>query len=703
MPPQVGEPLGPVNPNQSGEPGPSPSWIRGRWLGLPAVFLLLTVHFVLALSAVWHKSNTFDEPVHMMSGYTYWKTGGYRFDLEAGVLTTRVISLPLLLGDCSLPSPDHRAWRGDGNALACQFLFGEPGNDAAVMLRLSRSLMALVSVAFGLAIYLWSRRLFGPEGGILSLALYAFCPVFLANGPLAAGDMIPSLFFLLALWAYGALLQKVSPFTLLAGSLATAGLLMSKMSAVLVLPMLLALLVIRLIDGRSLALRFGKSVEISSRWRRAAVLAGATLVLALAVYALIWAAYGFRYSASNPAAPMGSRFELPWEIVLRNPGSVTTGVEFARDHRLLPEAYLFGFASTFNRLLGGGGFMNGHYSVTGWWSFFPYAFAVKTPIPIFVVVLLAAVAAARGWVSEKAAGRASLPRAAWEAFLRTAPLWVLLAVYWGFAVTSTKNIGVRHVLPTYGPMLVLAGAAGLWLRGKGRVIRIVLAAVVVALVVEVAAVWPNYLAYFNAFAGGPSNGYRHLVDSSLDWGQDLPALKDWLGRQLPRERAGTTVYLSYFGASSPDYWGVKAERLPGFIDVDMGLHHSVFVNLPLKPGIYCVSASLVEACPYTPGAWRISYETKYQDLLAQARVFLDADAQTRDALVRNRGQEYWGQLLWQCSKWTGARMYSFLRHRAPDDSAGHSILIYRVGEEEIRRIQYGPPFELILNADEIAP
>src|SRR6185312_15706987 len=39
--------------------------------------------------------------------------------------------------------------------------------------------------------------------------------------------------------------------------------------------------------------------------------------------------------------------------------------------------------------------------------------------------------------------------------------------------------------------------------------------------------WPNYLAYFNQLIGSHTNAYRHLVDSSLDWGQDLPALKRW--------------------------------------------------------------------------------------------------------------------------------------------------------------------------------
>ena len=64
---------------------------------------------------------------------------------------------------------------------------------------------------------------------------------------------------------------------------------------------------------------------------------------------------------------------------------------------------------------------------------------------------------------------------------------------------------------------------------------------------------PNYLAYFNQLAGGPSQGYKHLADSSLDWGQDLPALKKWLDGQGLQQPGGSGVYLSYFGTARPEY------------------------------------------------------------------------------------------------------------------------------------------------------
>jgi len=71
----------------------------------------------------------------------------------------------------------------------------------------------------------------------------------------------------------------------------------------------------------------------------------------------------------------------------------------------------------------------------------------------------------------------------------------------------------------------------------------------------------DYLAYFNQVAAGPKNGYKHLVDSSLDWGQDLPALRSWLAQNPDRFGTGQR-YLAYFGTALPEWYGIKATSLP---------------------------------------------------------------------------------------------------------------------------------------------
>ena len=69
--------------------------------------------------------------------------------------------------------------------------------------------------------------------------------------------------------------------------------------------------------------------------------------------------------------------------------------------------------------------------------------------------------------------------------------------------------------------------------------------------------WPDYLAYFNEFIGGPRNGYHWLGDSNVDWGQDLKGLKRFMV-QHGIDRIG----LSYFGTADPAHYGIEYEYLP---------------------------------------------------------------------------------------------------------------------------------------------
>src|SRR6185295_12518362 len=104
-------------------------------------------------------------------------------------------------------------------------------------------------------------------------------------------------------------------------------------------------------------------------------------------------------------------------------------MQFARDHRLLPEAYLYGFAFSLWHTSSRRAFLNGDYREGGWWYFFPYSLLVKTPLPLFI--LLAAAAAVAAKISRSSG--AAAPHVAdqiKDIGYNTIPLWVLLAVYW---------------------------------------------------------------------------------------------------------------------------------------------------------------------------------------------------------------------------------------------------------------------------------
>ena len=72
-----------------------------------------------------------------------------------------------------------------------------------------------------------------------------------------------------------------------------------------------------------------------------------------------------------------------------------------------------------------------------------------------------------------------------------------------------------------------------------------------------AAVYPHYLTYFNEIAGGPKDGYKWLLDSNYDWGQDLTGLKRYMDKNGIGE-----ISLSYFGRGYADYYGIRYEVLP---------------------------------------------------------------------------------------------------------------------------------------------
>ena len=135
-------------------------------------------------------------------------------------------------------------------------------------------------------------------------------------------------------------------------------------------------------------------------------------------------------------------------------------------------------------------------------------------------------------------------------------LWIVM--YWYLSVRANLNIGVRHLLPTYGfVFILLAGqltAVGNRLKAIGhnkklKAYNLLLIALFSWYVIENIQVYPYYLTYFNQLAGGPSGGYRYVVDSNLDWGQDLKRLSDWVEKNNISK-----IYFDYFGWADQNYY-----------------------------------------------------------------------------------------------------------------------------------------------------
>ena len=719
-----------------------------------AAGLILVFFWIGLLAGLRDKGLAYDEIVHAAAGYSYWKFDDYRLNPENGNLPQRLMALPLVLSRYAFPSVQSEPWRKSEEWVLADRWFHRSGHDAAEMLRRGRAAAALFAVALGALVWFCARRLFGPAGGMLALGAFVLNPTVLANGGLMTSDMAAALFFLaspLCLWAA---LQRLSLGRVALSGLAMGALFLSKMSAPLILPIFLVLAAVRLLDGRPWPARFGLNRELARRGGKAVALVALAAAHLVIVFAMAWAFYGFRFSAFAPAVsgpPGTDQLALPWNEVLQQatpdipPAAPAARVfSFARGHRLLPEAFVYGYAYSWRFSHERGAFLNGEYSVRGWRRFFPYTFLVKTPLAWLAILVLAVAAAwARWWRGSRALAQIR------SSVYATLPLRALLVCYWTAAIFSHVDIGHRHILPIYAPLFVLCGSAALWPVGARRwrihPAHAALAVLVVVLGLETAWRFPNYLGYFNGLVA-PADGYRHLVDSSSDWGQELPALK----RYIAGHPSASPRYLSYFGSGSPAYEGIPAELTNGVMPVqdpstqplyvegfprdgfkpglpDFLTKHPEFdavgavrqagggdINviflrkasaLQLHEGTYFISGTLLESVKFESsrpwespwGPWNSRYERVYQQLRQGAQPFLSGDPSARAAVIaRSSPTELWVLLLrvLQYDEYRFARLKAYLRHRQPDDAINFSILVYRLTEADLARALDGPPPEL---------
>ncbi len=639
------------------------------------VCLLLVVHLILALSSIRQKSATFDEIIHVTAGYHYWTAGDYRFQPENGNLPQRWAALPLVGMGVAFPEKTENVWT------AGHSFFYKSGNDADAMLFAGRSMIALLSVMLAATVYFWAAGIFGRLGGLISLALYSFSPTMLAHGRLTTSDMAAALFFMLSVRAIAWVLHRVDLFSLGAASLAVAGLMLSKMSGVLIVPVSVLLILARLLWGRELTIFLGIRRVVDTRSGQLAVLGVSALVVAMVSFVVIWGAYGFRFSAA-PTLPSGQSLSFAtWERELDGTGHLQPLIRFARDERLIPEAYLYGFSYVLAQARTRPAFLNGDYSMEGWWYFFPFCMAVKTPLVTLLLVVLGMAALIRF-------GRRDL----WEAL---SPLIFFAVVYGITALTANINIGHRHVLPIYPVLFILSGAAALWFNLARRFSTILAPLLLVVYLAETLLIWPHYLAFFNVTAGGPKNGYRLLVDSSLDWGQDLPGVSRWIDTHRTAAAESQPVYLAYFGSASPIYYRIPARiivnrRMPWTPDV-------VSQAGALGPGTYLISATELQQVYGIHGRWNDVYDRTYWF----AKDVIDTDIQAQnDAAARERLLARWKSwdmvewIRWQFVNLRFARLCHHLKRRPPDGAIGYSILVYEVSPEELNTALWAPLEEI---------
>lgn len=629
--------------------------------------LAALLHALLAVTASSDKSMTSDEIAHLTAGLAYNSRNDYRLQPENGNLPQRLAALPLTLAGAPLPPTSTEIWRTADVWRLGQTYFYERGLSTEEFLFLGRGVIALVSAATGLLIFFWSRALFGWRGAFLSLALFIFCPTFLAHGALATSDMVMTFFFVASVGAWWRHLEKPGIGGALLSAVTLGLAFVAKFSAVLLPPML-----------GLCALVWAVAAARRDGWRLTLLRLGKTTAFhVLITWAVIWLFYGFRFSAFAPSLAAGASFNHGWGFVLAGLGLKAKVIWHLNDWQVLPEAWLYGFSFVLQFAQARGAYLNGDYSLTGWPSFFPIAFLVKTTVPL--LVLLAVGLSTATWQTLKVGIVASRGR------LRPlAPLAALFAVYWLTSLTSNLNIGHRHILPTYPVLFIAAGWLGQWIDLRRPFTALLVLGLAGWHAGASLAARPHYLAYFNELVGGSKNGWRHLTDSSLDWGQELPGLRAWLDTHAaPTE----PVFMSYFGTGDPAYHGLRVRRLP-FIHVFKTPQPVV----PLAPGLYCIGATmLTHVYSDVRGPWTLALETEYLAARALEPALIDytRSPARRAELEREAPAARWNAVAQRYEILRFARLCYFLRVRQPEAQIGHAFFIYRLTAEEIRAATAG--------------
>jgi hypothetical protein len=507
------------------------------------VSFFAAVFFLISLATLAQKTPTVDEPLHLFGGYAYLKWSDYRANPVTPPLAKLWAALPLLafeIKDPRTPRPHWYALRqGSEDAplvdIARDMFFVD--NDGAPLFAAAKRQMIVLGVLLGVSIFFCARRLFGFEAGVAALALFSLDPNMLAHSQVVHGDVPFALVFFLATYLFWRFLDRVSWATAIGAACFIAIAPVTKFTYAALMPTLLILAAMRILSSRPQQVAIGAPRLAASRREKALLSAALLAVSAIAAYAAIWAAYGFHFDAIP-----GGASPLPMQAVLPASGSLLRPLaEFAAGYRLFPEAWIYGQLSVWHDL-GRTAYLLGEMG-TGFWSYFPVAFAVKTPLPMQMLV------AAGLWLL---AARRLDRLTGWF-------LLVPVAVCFLAAVSSRMNIGLRHILVIYPFLFVLAGGAAgvLWRRGA-RTTRWAVAILALWSVTACAWTYPHYLAYFNKLAGGPENGHKVLLDSNLDWGQDLKGLQRWMeDHGVPR------IEFLYFGTVDPEFYGIDATYIPG--------------------------------------------------------------------------------------------------------------------------------------------
>lgn len=529
-------------------------------------FLLTTQVVLLGYSATKH-SPTHLEPAFLSAGISHWLLGRYDLYRVNPPLPRLLATLPILAVGCQT---DWSRYDIKGSARP-EFAVGEDfldanGQRAVHLVVLARWCSIPFSLIGAYICYRWSHELFGFNSGIITLALYVFEPNLLAHGELVTPDSACTAFGVLACYAYWRWLKNRTWTTALITGVALGAAETAKMTWLFLYALWPFLWFVSVASSyfsqhstpklpNSVATGSFANAALSDQTPRSPLkqqFSQLILIFVTSIYFInaiyVFDGFGVRLgeldfvsstlSGTNEPRTTGNRFR---ETILR-------------DIRVpLPKQYLLGLDAQrkdFERYAIPS-YLCGRWDNRGWWYYYLYGLLVKLPCGVLALSALLCL----GYLL-----RIISPPLALDALaLLGAPVCLLIIA----SVHTSFSIHLRYVLPLIPFLLTLLGQIALLARRTYFWLCCVSAMIGYSLL-SVMMCYPHHLAYFNDLAGGRGNGYKHLLGSSYDWGQDLLAIKEWASQHpdaAPFYLLSQTRYNS-FTLLSDFRFPTELERLP---------------------------------------------------------------------------------------------------------------------------------------------
>lgn len=590
--------------------------IHNNFYSAPRIILACVViaAFSLMLWASFGESAIMDELAHIPAGYGYVHNLDYRLNPEHPPLVKALAALPLLLFNLTFPT-DNRAWTTDVNGqwdMGKSFLYESGGstsfdktqdrsltinNDANLIIRVARIAPILFALALIILIYMWSAELLGIWWGLLPTILFGLSPTVLAHGHYVTTDMGATLGIFLAAYFFIKYLLSPSIRCLLIAGIAFGLAQLMKFSAVLLIPYFIILI---LFYFAYTVTRDWRETQTGARLKRFFMRAweyirSLIIIFAVGYIVVVYPVY-FLFTLNQPIQKQMADTEFILTSFANGP---TQAGQLCKPARCLADLdiwmsknaitkpfseYMLGVLMVIQRSSGGNtSYFLGQVSNSGSTSYFPTVYLLKETLPALIMVLVGIILAATAIFRKIKKGLSNGVKYFFTDYLGNNfaefSMLVFVILYWTYSIKSPLNIGVRHLLPTFPFIYILAASAWkkwlnaypiyeanffleklkLFLKSKIKFFlkSVFLLILVFWFLLETAISAPYFLSYFNEFGGGTYGGYRYVTDSNYDWGQDLLRLKMFVDERNNDNNPDNDILkiaVDYFGGGNPKHY-----------------------------------------------------------------------------------------------------------------------------------------------------